>query len=100
MRDSNRHFASIACALCVLVLATAASHAQNVGDADKREISAYTLTEAGLGKYKQATRNLKGLKTDDCGDDSDDDSEVKSLANSSRKSMPRPAQRRPSSPQA
>lgn len=79
MRDPTRHFASFACALCVLVLAPAAGRAQNVGDADKREISAYALTEAGLGKYKQATRNLKGLNIEDCDNDSDDDS-AKSLS--------------------
>ena len=62
MRDLTRHFASIACALCLLVLAPAAGHAQNVGEADKREISAYALTEAGLGKYKQATREPEGIE--------------------------------------
>lgn len=80
MRDLPRHFASIAAALCVLVLAPAATHAQNVGDADKREISAYSLTQEGLGKYKQATRNLKGLNSNDCDDDSGDDSQVQSLS--------------------
>ena len=71
MRELTRHIVSVASALGLLVLAPAASHAQNAGDADKREVSAYQLTEAGLGKYKQATRNLKGLKIDDCDDDSD-----------------------------
>jgi len=76
MRNVTRHFTSIACALGLLVLAPATSHAQNKADADTREITAYKLTEAGLGKYTQATRNLKGLPIDDC----DEDSEVKSLS--------------------
>lgn len=76
MRDLTRHFASIACALGLLILAPAASLAQNMGDADTREITAYKLTEMSLGKYMQATRNLKGLPLDDC----DEDSEVKSLS--------------------
>jgi hypothetical protein len=79
MRVLTRQFASIACALGLLVLAPAASHAQSMGDADTREIAAYKLTEAGLGKYMQATRNLKGLPIDDCEDDSDD-SDVRSLS--------------------
>lgn len=79
MRDLTRHFASIAFALGVLgvlVLAPTASHAQNMADADTREIMAYQLTEPGLGKYLQATRNLKGLPIDDC----DEDSDVRSLS--------------------
>ena len=76
MRELTRHIVSSASALCLLVLAPAAIDAQNVADADKREVSAYTLTETGLGKYLQATRNLKGLKIEDC----DDDSEARSLS--------------------
>jgi hypothetical protein len=80
MRVLTRNFASIAFALGVLVVAPAVSHAQNMEDADTREISGYKLTEAGLGKYTQATRNLKGLPIDDCDEDSDDDSDARSLS--------------------
>lgn len=80
MRDLTRHFVSVACALGLLVLAPVASHAQDMGDADTREISAYKLTEAGLGKYLQATRNLEGLPSEDCAEDSVDDSDVRILS--------------------
>jgi len=54
---------------------------------DAREIDAYRLTEAGLAKYTQATRNLGPLAkqmSDDCddgGDDSEgeDDGDAKSI---------------------
>jgi hypothetical protein len=71
MHDLTRHFALFACALCVLALGPTASHAQNAGDTDKREIAAYKLTDAGLDKYVQATRNLKGVKINDCDEGSD-----------------------------
>ncbi|HEX9706553.1 MAG TPA: hypothetical protein VGA24_02845 [Steroidobacteraceae bacterium] len=71
MRDTSRHFTAIACALGLLFLASAASLGQNTADADTREIMADTLTEAALGRYVQATRNLSGLQIDDCDDDSD-----------------------------
>jgi hypothetical protein len=42
-------------------LSCTSAPAQNNVDADTREVLAYTLTEAGLAKYSQATRNLAAL---------------------------------------
>jgi len=45
-----------------------------LADADAREITAYRLTDAGLQKYMQATRNVAKLDTVTPGDcDGDDD---------------------------
>jgi hypothetical protein len=45
----------VACLSCTYTLA------QNDVGADTREVLAYTLTETGLGKFTQATRNLAAL---------------------------------------
>ncbi|MDH5304783.1 MAG: hypothetical protein OEW64_11900 [Gammaproteobacteria bacterium] len=42
-------------------LCSTATFAQDEADADTREVLAYTLSEAGLAKYSQATRNLAAL---------------------------------------
>ncbi len=76
MRDVARHLTSTAFTLGLLLLAPVTGRAQLSADADSREVMAYELTEACLGKYEQATRNLRGVRVDDC----DDDSEVSSLA--------------------
>jgi len=68
MRDVARHFTSTAFALGLLLLVPVAGRAQIMADADSREVMAYKLTEAGLGKYEQATRNLGGVRIDDCDD--------------------------------
>ncbi len=60
-------FASIAIALLV-------SRASEAEDADTREVVSYALTESGLARYTQATRNLKPYANQltDC--EGDDDS--------------------------
>ncbi len=60
------------------LLAPGESIAQGGADADSREVMAYALTEAGLAKYTQATRNLHALPNHGSGD-CDDDSASKSL---------------------
>jgi hypothetical protein len=50
--------------------------AQAGGDRDTDEISRYKLTEAGLVRYTEATRNLGSLakgKSDSCASDGEDD---------------------------
>ncbi len=64
-----------------LALGAPLAPAENLSDADTREIMAYTLTESALGKYLQATRNLGGIRVEDC----DDDSGVTSLAEAAAK---------------
>jgi hypothetical protein len=45
----------------VALTAPAVSSAQDFQDSDTREINNYVLTESGLAKYSQATRNLAAL---------------------------------------
>lgn len=42
-------------------------------ESDKREVSSYVLTEAGLGKFAQATRNLSAIPGACVDKDEDDD---------------------------
>ena len=70
----SRYLSRLIIALAVALLATAGSHAQDFSDRDTREISSYVLTEAGLAKYSQATRNLdanakKSMSAGACEDD-------------------------------
>ena len=60
------------------VLAPGKSSSQSGTDADSREVMAYTLTEAGLAKFTQATRKLHALPDHESGD-CDEDSDAKSL---------------------
>ena len=60
---------SVALALAFLLPAVAG--ATQAPDADAREVSAYQLTEPGLGKFTQATRGLMALQVDDCQEDTD-----------------------------
>lgn len=65
------------------VLACVGSLAQDNSDADTREALAYTLTEAGLTRYTQATRKLSALAKDmpgRCDDDADPTSIAESVA--------------------
>ncbi len=80
MKKINKHLRALFFALAIALGASLAP-AQNLPDADTREIMAYTLTESALGKYMQATRNLSGVKVEDC----DDDSGVRSLAEAAAK---------------
>ena len=79
MKKINQLLRVFATVFAVAQLAPAAQ-AQDLPDADTREVGAYTLTEAAFGKYLQATRNLSGIKIEDC-----DDSDVKSLADAAAK---------------
>ncbi len=59
------------------LLASAVAVAENLADRDRKEISSYALTEAGLAKYTQALKNLGPLArqmADDCGKGDDNDS--------------------------
>ena len=46
---------------------------------DKREISSYVLSEAGLAKFTQATQKLSGVAGACAAEDDDDDSDTQSL---------------------
>ena len=74
---SRRHLAKLLLVAAALALPGVAT----ADDDDSREISNYVLTEAGLGKFKQATEKLSAVpgacaKADD---DDDDDSSSQSL---------------------
>jgi hypothetical protein len=61
-------------AVCTIaLLASAASVAQEFSDRDTREVGSYVLTESGLAKYTQATRNLGALAKKMSGNCDDDD---------------------------
>ena len=74
MKKTNRLVPTLAAAIACLALAPVAQ-AQKLPDADAREVTAYTLTDAGFAKYTAATHNLRGIKIEDC----DDDSEVRDI---------------------
>lgn len=76
-----RALTALAGFLFLAPLAGAQHERQQLPDADAREVRGYALTEAGLAKYAQATRSLKGIKIEDC----DEDDEVKSLAEAAAK---------------
>ncbi len=61
-------YASVA-AFALLMLP--AARAENLPEADAREVRAYALTEAALGKYVEATRKLSVIPLDCTSDDSD-----------------------------
>lgn len=71
----SRHRSRVIIVLTVALLASSGAHAQDFPDRDTREISNYVLTEAGLAKYSQATRNLDAIAKEStsagaCDDDS------------------------------
>jgi hypothetical protein len=77
---SKPHWAKALLGVVALALAGVAA----ADDNDKREISSYVMTEAGLARFKQATSNLSAVpgacaRTDDLEDDDDDDSASQSL---------------------
>ncbi len=66
----NRLFAAaLAFAMAIGLLAPDAAVAQ---DGDSREVSAYVLTESGLAKFAQASRNLAAVPGA-CEEEADDD---------------------------
>ena len=70
--------------LLATALATASPPAMGSADRDAQEISRYRLTDAGLAKYAQASRNLGPLAkrmSDDCadGEASDADGDARTL---------------------
>jgi hypothetical protein len=66
---------------CAALLAACAARAADLPDADMREIQSYMLTEAGLARYMQATRGLKGIEIAEC----DDEPDVGSIAQAAAK---------------
>lgn len=74
--------------LAGLLIAAAAlgiSGAASADDADKRAVSSYVLTEAGLGKFAQATQNLAAIpgacvRNDDDDDDGNGNESIDQLA--------------------
>jgi hypothetical protein len=75
MHATRLLFAVLAC-VTTLLPAGPVALAQNLPDADAREVQAYVLTEAGLARYVKATRGLSGIRIEDC----DDETDVNSLA--------------------
>lgn len=76
----NRHLPEMRLALVVflgsVLLAPAASIAQDFSASDTNEIASYLLTDAGLAKYTQATKNLEPLAQQiGCASESDDDTQ-------------------------
>jgi len=74
MTQFNRIRTVVATAASVILLASFLAVAQEFPDRDAREISSYTLTEAALAKYVQATSKLGTLSkaaTDSCDDEGD-----------------------------
>ena len=59
MPKRKRIQAALTIGMLVSLFAPGAAIAQKSSDAETREIQAYVLTEAGLAKYTQATRNLR-----------------------------------------
>ncbi len=59
----------------LLIVAATFGMAENAvaNESDKREISSYVLTEAGLGKFAQATKNLSAIPGACVDKDEDDD---------------------------
>jgi hypothetical protein len=70
----QRLFRSALFAVAVAAVLLSAT-AQDFADADTREVAAYTLTEAALTKYKQATANLGAIAERIACQDDDDDGE-------------------------
>jgi hypothetical protein len=60
MEDEHMRFIILA-AVCLFPLAALAQN-----EAEMREIKGLELTEAGLAKYAQATRNIRNLPVGDC----------------------------------
>ena len=61
----------IALVLALALLLPPVASASQAHDADAREVSAYQLTEPGLGKFTRATRGLIGLHIDECAEEAD-----------------------------
>jgi hypothetical protein len=80
MHATRLLFAVLAC-VTTLLPAGPVALAQNLPDADAREVQAYVLTEAGLARYVKATRGLSGIRIEDC----DDETDVNSLAEAAAK---------------
>ena len=78
----------LAAAIACMALAPIAQ-AQKLPDADAREVTAYTLTEAGFAKYTAATHNLRGIKIEDCDDDDRRADITQAAAESTRCRAPR-----------
>ena len=72
MLQPHRHRTTPLTILAVVLLLPIVSMAQGFADSDAREISSYVLTEAGLAKFTQATRNLGASAkkmSSDCADE-------------------------------
>ena len=72
MIHSHRPLISLLVMIAATLAVQRAAVAQEFPDSDTREIQGYELTEAGLAKYTQATRNLDALGTNPstgCDDD-------------------------------
>ncbi|MFZ2507667.1 MAG: hypothetical protein WAW79_04215 [Steroidobacteraceae bacterium] len=77
MSKTFRLQVALFCACAVVLFIPDSGYAQ---DRDTQEVMAYTLTEAGLAKYVQATRNLAELPETCDEDDSDSQSIDQSVA--------------------
>lgn len=73
----DRRWMALSLALIVAAFGPGTALAQDASDQDAAEISAYTLSVAGLEKYRQATTNLAQLGealSQNCDQDQDDQS--------------------------
>jgi len=75
MKISHRHAGVLVLAATIGLGLPGAAVAQ---DRDSQEVSRYVLTEAGLGKFTQASQNLAAVPGA-CADEDDDGSNSKSL---------------------
>ncbi len=71
-------FLRMALAPCAIAIGLFTSTAAFAQSADSEEVQSYVLTEAGLGKFAQATKELVALDAA-CKEDEDDDSDSQSI---------------------
>jgi hypothetical protein len=74
MLNRLRLWTTLLSAFAAVLVAPAVSFAQDFTDADTREVAGYVLTEDGLERFTQASKNLGSLSKEilnDC-EDSDD----------------------------
>ena len=79
MISRHRRLLSRLVGIVLAFLVSPAAVAQSFSASDTREIQGYALTEAGLAKYSQATRNLDALAMNPSTACDDDDASATSL---------------------
>jgi hypothetical protein len=79
MTTFSRSRTALAAIAVAILFAPLASIAQDLADADSREVSSYVLTDAGLEKYIQATENLRAMPNADAAACEEDEGDADSL---------------------